>query len=722
MLDSLHQTINYQPLTAPPETSVEDAIAQMSQNRASCILVVETVGSSGLRPIGLLTERDVVRLIATRTDLSRETLQTVMTRQLITMQETEIHDVFEILELLHQHQIQHLPILNDRQQLVGLVTPHSLLNAALEQQVAERTTQLEAANQALKNEIQERQLLEEKLRSSEAQIRSFFEAMTEVVLLLDAAASQIEVAPTNPDRFYDDDTNIIHCTIEQFTEGKQSRIFLERIQQALQTQQIVTFEYSLPICDREIYFAASISPISDTSVAWVARDITDRKQIEKALHALTVELEKRVEERTARLSQAKEQLQAVLDAVPGFVSWISADGRYLGVNQHLAKAFNLAPDAFIGQELGFLDKASPFTEAIRSFLAISALSLSWVVELYIQDSQEYYAIAAQKYNQGQAVVLVGINITERKQAEEGLRQLNQALELKVEERIAEIKQANRELRLEIVERQRAEEKLKAFAAKLAGSNRELQDFAYVASHDLQEPLRKIQIFGERLQAKCGNALSEQGRDYLSRMQNATRRMQQLIVDLLALSRVTTKAQPFVPVDLAIIVQDVLTDLEMRIEEANGHIEVGPLTTIQADPLQMRQLLQNLIGNALKFHAKDVSPIVKVNIQLLSESIPDRQEGHQEAALCQLIVEDNGIGFDCEQYLSRIFNAFQRLHGRSSYEGTGIGLTICRKIVDRHHGSITARSLPGQGSTFIVTLPVEQPAPNTEATGDGNHGK
>ncbi|MBH8552815.1 PAS domain-containing protein [Nostocaceae cyanobacterium CENA357] len=235
--------------------------------------------------------------------------------------------------------------------------------------------------------------------------------------------------------------------------------------------------------------------------------------------------------------------------------------------------------------------------------------------------------------------------------------------------------------------------------ELARSNEELQQFAFIASHDLQEPLRKIKTFSERLQTICGDSLNEQGHDYLKRMQNAALRMQNLIEDLLKLSRVSTRKQPFVLVNLTQVVQEVLSDLEVRIQHSGGCVEVGELPMIKADPLQMRQLLQNLIGNALKFHRPQVSPIVKIHSQFLNTQ---SDQSSVDSEICQIVVEDNGIGFD-EKYIDRIFNIFQRLHGRKEYEGTGMGLAICRKIVERHHGQITAQSKPGQGAKFIVTL-------------------
>ncbi len=254
---------------------------------------------------------------------------------------------------------------------------------------------------------------------------------------------------------------------------------------------------------------------------------------------------------------------------------------------------------------------------------------------------------------------------------------------------------------------RSEEKLRRFTMQLERSNRELQDFAYVASHDLQEPLRKIVVFGERLKEKCAEAFSAEGRDYLERMQKAASRMQILINDLLAFSRVTTKAQPFASVNLAEVAREVVSDLEARIEQVKGRVELGALPLIEAEPLQMRQLLQNLIGNALKFRRPTEPPVVKVEAKVTTGTRPRSGEGALEEELIQLTVSDNGIGFD-EKYLDRIFNVFQRLHTRNEYEGTGMGLAITRKIVLYHGGDITAKSKPGHGAAFIATFPVTHP--------------
>ncbi|MBW4679269.1 MAG: hypothetical protein KME19_04030 [Microcoleus vaginatus WJT46-NPBG5] len=259
---------------------------------------------------------------------------------------------------------------------------------------------------------------------------------------------------------------------------------------------------------------------------------------------------------------------------------------------------------------------------------------------------------------------------------------------------------------DITELKQAEEVLKAYSAQLEVSNRELQDFAYVASHDLQEPLRKIQTFSDRLKAKYGDVLDVQGRDYLERMHNAAKRMQTLINDLLAISRVATQAQSFVQVNLATVATEVLSDLETRIESSRGTVDIGELPTLEADATQMRQLLQNLIDNALKFSRPEESAAVKIRSQLLNEVEENSVGNISYRQFYQITVKDNGIGFE-QKYLDKIFVPFQRLHSRSEYEGTGIGLAICRKIVDRHGGSITAKSSLGEGATFTVMLPVKQ---------------
>jgi len=357
---------------------------------------------------------------------------------------------------------------------------------------------------------------------------------------------------------------------------------------------------------------------------------------------------------------------------------------------------------------------------IVGVVLLVSISVAWLLSLRLQrvvsrpilhlakttrvvSADKNYALRAVKQSEDELGELIdGFNemLAQIQGRDAELERAREHLEQRVQER-------TRELQQEVLDRRQAEERLRATAVRLERSNRELQDFAYVASHDLQEPLRKVQAFGDRLKAACSKSLGAEGRDYLERMQAAAKRMQILIDDLLAFSRVTTKANPFEPVDLNKIAREVLSDLEVRLQQTGGQVVLGELPALDADPLQMRQLFQNLLGNALKFHQEGKPPVVKVHSRVLNQSPPGVAAGSLGEELCQITIEDNGIGFD-EKYLDRIFILFQRLHGRSAYEGTGIGLAICRKIADRHGGTITANSSPGEGSTFVVTLPLRQP--------------
>ncbi len=258
---------------------------------------------------------------------------------------------------------------------------------------------------------------------------------------------------------------------------------------------------------------------------------------------------------------------------------------------------------------------------------------------------------------------------------------------------------------EIAEKERAQRRLGVTLADLQRSNRDLEQFAYSASHDLQEPLRKVMAFGSLLEKEYGDALRGDGAAYMESMRKSTVRMQTLINDLLHYSRIGTRGGAFVPVNMNAVMVEVLSDLEMQIRERGARVDVGDLPELQADPTQMRQLLQNLIGNALKFQAPGRSPVVRVSASADPE--PDTAVGEgAPASRYRLVVEDNGIGFD-PRHAERIFGIFQRLHRRDEYGGSGIGLAICRRIAERHGGTITADARPGEGAAFAVNLPRRQ---------------
>ncbi len=266
----------------------------------------------------------------------------------------------------------------------------------------------------------------------------------------------------------------------------------------------------------------------------------------------------------------------------------------------------------------------------------------------------------------------------------------------------EIEAANLELENKVRERTLA---LTRYSEELERSNRELQDFAFVASHDLQEPLRKIRAFGDRLLLKFRDVLGEQGVDYTKRMQAASERMSVLINDLLSFSRVTTRQKPFALVDLNAVLSQVLEDLEYAVEQTKAEIVADPLPQIYADDSQLRQVFANLLSNSMKFMPADRQPVIRIGVTYTPP--PPTDEGAEvEPQRIVLTFTDNGIGFD-EQFKDRIFNLFQRLHPRDEYSGTGIGLALCRKIVERHGGTIDVKSTPGEGTTFIIDLPIHQ---------------
>jgi signal transduction histidine kinase len=245
------------------------------------------------------------------------------------------------------------------------------------------------------------------------------------------------------------------------------------------------------------------------------------------------------------------------------------------------------------------------------------------------------------------------------------------------------------------------------ARELARSNAELEQFASIASHDLQEPLRKVRTFAARVRETESESLSERGVDYLRRAEASAERMQRLIEDLLVFSRVATQTRPFIPVDLDQVVHEALEDLDDLIRRSGATVTVGKLPTVTADPPQMRQLMQNLMSNALKFRRQGVPPEVDISATV-------------DAGTMTLIVRDNGIGFD-QQYSRRIFRVFERLNGRGTYPGTGIGLSLCRKIVERHAGTIAAEGVAGAGSMFTVTLPVNGPVTDTDGPPTATNG-
>jgi two-component system sensor kinase FixL len=258
---------------------------------------------------------------------------------------------------------------------------------------------------------------------------------------------------------------------------------------------------------------------------------------------------------------------------------------------------------------------------------------------------------------------------------------------------------------DITERKKSQHIIGQKTKELENSNAELQQFASIASHDLKEPLRKILLFADLLVKEYKENLPEEGQAYIDRMHNAASRMQELIEDLLAFSRIGSKQEYFENVDLNVVIYGILTDLEISIQQKNAKIEYDDLPSLNAIPNQMRQLFQNLISNALKFCKQDVQPHIHITYKIINGTqLKGAATKSVNQSYCEIKVSDNGIGFEAV-YAEKIFVIFQRLHGREAYDGTGIGLAICKKIAEYHNGYIYAESTPGKGSVFTITLPI-----------------
>jgi signal transduction histidine kinase len=274
------------------------------------------------------------------------------------------------------------------------------------------------------------------------------------------------------------------------------------------------------------------------------------------------------------------------------------------------------------------------------------------------------------------------------QIQHAFNAMAQSIEERVQERTNALTYANQQLVAEIDTRKKMEAELEGYTEKLKESNRDLEQFAYAASHDLREPLRKIIKFGDLLNRQ--KASPDQQQMYIERMQDAASRMQAMIDNLLFYSRIDRQQNTRTEVDLTEVAKNVCSDLDALIKETGGRVDIDPLPTLEADLVQMHQLLQNLIANALRYHREGVPPVVKLMAQAGKEGV-------------HVCVQDNGVGI-AEADVERIFVIFERLHGRSDGGGAGLGLAICRKIMQRHGGKISVHSEVDQGTMFTLSFP------------------
>ena len=425
----------------------------------------------------------------------------------------------------------------------------------------------------------------------------------------------------------------------------------------------------------------------------VTRDLTERKEAQEILR------------------QSEERYRSLVEQVTDYgIFMLDNKGRIISWNEGARRINGYSSEEIIGKYFSIfytqedLLNGKPANELRIAIATGKYEEEGWRLR---KDGSRFWAsiVITAVYNSDRMLIgfsKVTRDLTDRKAAEKALRESYDQQRILAEK----LKATNDELAAINEELEVTNDDLAESNRLLLRSNQSLQQFAYVASHDLQEALRKILSFSTLLQEQFADQLGE-GTDYLERMQSAASRMSTLIRDLLAFSRLSTRKDTTASVALTEVVNQVLTDLDLTIQEAGANVTVGPLPTVSGDSSQLRQLFQNLISNALKFRRAEVVPLIQITAHVVSSAdLPfSVKPARSAAAYHQINVSDNGIGFD-EKYTERIFEVFQRLHGRSEYAGTGIGLAICEKVAVNHGGAITATSKPGLGSTFIVYLPVE----------------
>ena len=421
------------------------------------------------------------------------------------------------------------------------------------------------------------------------------------------------------------------------------------------------FEYYSKTLER--WFSIHVYSVERGYFVTVFEDITDDKNAKLALLEKKDLLETSVQEKDMEISRANELFEAIIDHMPVMLCLFDSKGRTQIINNEFRNC-----TGWDMEELSTVEIMKPDENGAGNFKTMVAIlsraGQGWVdTILKTRDSEILETSWASEQLSDGSLIAIGIDLTDRK---------------------------------------KIEKKLFTYTGQLEQSNRDLEEFAYIASHDLQEPLRKIRTFGDMLISRFSDSLNETGQDYVGRMQSASSRMQKLIESLLTYSRISTREKHIMPVDMNKAVESAMHNLELRIEEEKAEIEFENLPEIEADRIQMVQLFQNLIGNSLKFHKENEPPHIRIS------AVKGSEKTKVKSAEWIIYIEDNGLGFD-EKYLEQVFSPFQRLHGIGTYEGVGMGLAICKKIANRHNGTITAKSMSGSGTTFIITLPEKSAA-------------
>jgi PAS domain S-box-containing protein len=526
----------------------------------------------------------------------------------------------------------------------------------LVRKLEERSAQIEAVNRELRRDIDARRRAEHLARTSESRLRTIFDNEPECVKIVSVAGDLVEMNAAGLRLIEADSLDEVRgARISQIVHPDDREVFVDLHLRACAGQAGIARFRIIGLKGSERWMESHATPMRDSngaieSVLSITRDITERLRAEAA-------------ER-----QSHALLRAIADNVPLALYVKDTELRYVYLNRHAQILVGTPMSQIMGRRAGDLLSGDVATAAAHHDRAVLAgeVAASWEQNFLVADETRHFLVTKAPFRDADGVTAGVITIAQ-----------------------------------DISERKRMELALQQSLQELAAHNRELQDFAFVASHDLQEPLRKIRLFADAiLTRESQEPLPADVLDRVGRMQRSAQRMQGLIDDLLAYSRVVSGGQPFAWVDLAAVCAEVVEDLDLERGGPTAVVSVAGLPSIEADRGQMRQLFTNLIGNALKFQRADVPLRIDVAAEAMAGAEPAR---------VRIVVADNGIGFD-PKYAERIFLPFQRLSSDEAYPGTGLGLAIVRRIVERHHGRVDAESAPGQGARFVVELPLRQPRP------------
>lgn len=645
---NIEKAINRNPLVVKPDDILSDVINLMAMGKHSCALIIKQ------QLVGILTEKDIVQLIAAGIFVQHLPIKEVMNKKTITLKLDQIDDIFSILSQLRYHQIHHLPIVDQSNQLFGVITPKMIQRILRPINLLKIRKVREVINHKVIHTTANIPLLEI------AQLMTINQVSCVVITHTEKPAKLKPLGMITEQDIISLRAQGLDFTHTKVQEVMSSPMIVTQANESLwAAHKLMQYHHlhRLVIVDQNGYL---VGLVNQTNIMQVLEPV--------GIYSTVEALQTVVEEKTAALVQANQKLKAEI-----------AERQQL--ETELNHFFNFSRDmlCIVGFD-GYFRRLNPIWEQTLGFSQEELFSQPFMALVHPEEKASVLA-EAQKLIHGIEI----ISFESRYRCRDGSYRwfLWTATPLPEKKLIYGIAH-------DITNRKEYEQKLQQINADLTRSNQELEQFAYVASHDLQEPLRKIKGYTDLLSHRYQEQLDERANKYLDYISDSVLRMQALIKDLLTYSRVSTTQPIFKPIKLETLLNQTINDLSPGIEESQAKILTQSLPTVCGNPRLLGQLLQNLLANAIKFRSSQ-PPYITICAT-------------RQGKFWQIAIEDNGIGIE-SIHAERIFVLFQRLHCRDDYPGTGIGLTICQKIVELHGGKIWFESTPGLGTTFFFTLPM-----------------